>query len=166
MQPETLFLIQTVALAVMFAGLIGLIIPIFPGLLVIWLSILGYGIATGFQWWSALIFVIITLLAIAGSVVDNVLIGAKALQKGASWLSLGVATVAGIAGSLMFPPFGGLPAAVLAVFVFEYTRHRDWQKAVQLTKGMAQGWGIAFVIRFAIGVVMISLWALWAVFLT
>jgi len=107
MQPETLFLIQTVALAVMFAGLIGLIIPIFPGLLVIWLSILGYGIATGFQWWSALIFVIITLLAIAGSVVDNVLIGAKALQKGASWLSLGIATVAGIAGSLMFPPFGG-----------------------------------------------------------
>jgi hypothetical protein len=31
---------------------------------------------------------------------------------------------------------------------------------------MAAGWGIAFVIRFAIGVVMISLWALWAIFLS
>jgi len=166
MQPQTLFVIQTVALAIMFAGLIGLIIPIFPGLLVIWLAILGYGIATGFQWWSWLIFAIITLLAIAGSLIDNVLIGAKALQKGASWLSLGIATVAGIAGSFLFPPFGGLPAAVLAVLVFEYSRQRDWQKAVQLTKGMATGWGIAFVIRFAIGVVMISLWALWAIFLS
>jgi uncharacterized protein YqgC (DUF456 family) len=166
MQPETLFLIQTIALAIMLGGLLGLIIPIFPGLLVIWLAVLGYGIATGFQWWSVLIFVIITLLAVAGSLADNLLIGAKALQKGASWLSLGIATLAGIAGSILFPPFGGLPAAVLAVLVFEYSRHRDWDKAVQLTKGMAAGWGIAFVIRFAIGLTIISLWALWAVFLT
>jgi uncharacterized protein YqgC (DUF456 family) len=166
MQPQTVFLIQTLALTIMFVGLIGLIIPIFPGLLVIWLAILGYGIAIGFEGWSAFIMVIITLLAIAGSLIDNILIGAKALQRGASWLSLGIASVAGIAGSLILPPFGGLPAAVLAVLVFEYTRHRDFKKAIQLTKGMAAGWGIAFVIRFAIGVMMISLWVLWAIFLS
>jgi uncharacterized protein YqgC (DUF456 family) len=98
-----------------------------------------------------------------GSVVDNIFIGAKALQRGGSWWTLAIATAMGVAGSLLFPPLGGLIGALLGAFLFEFIRQRDWRKALQLTGGMAMGCGWAFVVRFLIGVVMIALWFWWAV---
>ncbi len=43
------FLIQWLTLAFMLIGLVGLIIPIFPGLVVIWLAALIYGCRRGLQ---------------------------------------------------------------------------------------------------------------------
>ena len=82
----------------MVVGLVLLIIPIFPGITVIWLAALLYGIVTGFDTLGIVILVLITLGMIAGVTVDNVLMGAGARQGGASWLTIGVALFAGIAG--------------------------------------------------------------------
>ena len=40
-----LFLVQFF----MLVGLIGLVVPVFPGLLIMWLAALGYGIVAGFR---------------------------------------------------------------------------------------------------------------------
>ncbi len=92
----------------MLAGLIGLIVPVFPGLVVMWLAALGYGIAFGFSTPGIVIFVIISLLAIVGSVIDNVLMGVGARTGGASWIAIGIALLAGIIGTILLPPFGGI----------------------------------------------------------
>jgi hypothetical protein len=39
-----------------------------------------------------------TVLMIAGSLIDNVIMGTRARQQGASWVAIGVALVAGRAG--------------------------------------------------------------------
>ncbi len=152
-----------ITLFIMLVGLLGLLVPIFPGIVVIWLAALGYGAAVGFNTAGIIFFVLITLLMLAGTTVDNILIGVGARQGGASWLSLAAALVAGIAGTLLFPPFGGLIATPLAVLLVEFLRSRNLQKTWIAVRGLAVGWGLSFVIRFVIGVVMILFWGAWVV---
>jgi hypothetical protein len=62
---------------------------------------------------------------------------------------------------LFFPPLGGILAAPLAVLILEYLRSRDARQAWNALKGLAAGWGLLFVARFGIGVMMMALWWLW-----
>ena len=146
----------------MLVGLFGLIIPVFPGIVIMWLASLGYGIARGFSTAGIVIFVILTLLMVGGTLVDNVLMGVGARKSGASWLTIGVALAAGVIGTLVFPPFGGIIAAPAAVLLLEFNRVGDWQKAWEALRGLARGWGLSFIARFGIGVVMMVLWWVWA----
>lgn len=152
----------TLTLFFMLVGLIGLIVPIFPGIFVIWLSALGYGVITGFDTLGIVLFIPITLGLVAGVTVDNLLMGAGARRAGASWWSIILGMLAGVAGTLAFPPLGGIVAAPAAILLLEYYRRRDWQQAWRATRGLALGWGLSFLVRFGIGLLMITLWLIWA----
>ena len=91
--------------AVMLVGLFGLVIPIFPGGVVIWLAALVYGLIFGFGDTGGWIFVVITILMIVSAGADNVLMGARARVAGASWRGILIGLSAGIIGTLSFPPF-------------------------------------------------------------
>jgi uncharacterized protein len=145
----------------MLAGLLGLVVPVFPGLVVMWLAALGFGIIHHFDTPGIVIFVLITILMLVGSVIDNFVMGAGARKGGAAWLSIGVALAAGVIFTLIFPPIGGIIAAPLAVLLLEYARRRDWQKAWQALRGLAAGWGLAYAIRLVIGFLMMALWWFW-----
>jgi len=145
----------------MLVGLFGLIVPVFPGLVVMWLAALGYGVASGFSTLGIVLIVIISILMVVGSFADNLLMGAGARKGGASWTTIAVALAAGVIGTLLLPPIGGLIAAPAAVLLLEYSRLRDWQKAMQALRGLATGWGLSFVVRFIIGVIIQLLWWLW-----
>ena len=142
-------------------GLVGLLVPVFPGITVIWLAVLGYGIVSGFGTFGVVIFILITLLMLAGTLVDNLLMGAGARKGGASWITIGVALLAGVIGTILFPPIGGLIAAPLAVFLIEYLRVREIRGAWYALRGLAAGWGLSFFVRFGIGILMMVLWWVW-----
>ncbi|HLA98265.1 MAG TPA: DUF456 domain-containing protein [Anaerolineales bacterium] len=146
---------------IMLVGLFGLLVPVFPGVVVMWLAVLGYGVVTGFEALGTVLFVIITLLMLASTVVDNLFMGMGARKGGASWLSLSVALLAGVLGTLFFPPFGGLIAAPLAVLLLEAYRNKSMEKGWRALRGLAAGWGVSFLVRFGIGVVIMLLWWLW-----
>jgi len=146
----------------MLVGLFGLIVPLFPGMVVIWLAALGYGFAVGFDLLGGILFGVITVLFIVAVTIDNVLMGAKAHREGASWSSLLLGMLAGVLGTIFFPPIGGFIAAPLAILLLEYARQRDWRKALNALRGLAVGWGTAFLVRFFLGGAMIGLWLLWA----
>ena len=154
--------IEVLTLTFMLFGLFGLIIPVVPGLVIIWVAALGYGIAAGFGTLGWIMFAIISLLMVAGSVIDNILMGTQARQSGASWVSIAAALVFGIAGNFVLPVIGGLIAALLALFFAEWIRRKNWRESLKSVRGMAWGCGWAFVIRFIMGVVMIGLWMIWA----
>ncbi len=145
----------------MLLGLFGLIIPVLPGTIIMWLAALGYGIFGGWSTLGWVLFAIITVLAGFGAVADNLLMGAGARRSGASWLSIGVAIIAGIAGTILLPPIGGIIAAPLAILLLEYNRLGDWEKAWQSFRGLATGFGISYVVRAGIGVLIMVLWWLW-----
>ncbi|MFN2282089.1 MAG: DUF456 family protein [Anaerolineales bacterium] len=146
---------------IMAVGLIGMIIPIYPGVVIIWAAALIQGVVTGFATQEIWVLVVITILMIAGTLVDNVLMGGKARQAGASWTSIAGALLAGLAGTFAFPPLGGIIAAPTLLFLLEYARLRDSQAAWGVTKGLLTGWGLSFIARFLIGLAMIIVFVLW-----
>jgi uncharacterized protein YqgC (DUF456 family) len=148
----------------MIVGLFGLVIPIFPGNVVIWVAALVYGLAFGFETLGWIIFAVLTVLMVIAALVDNFLMGAKALEEGATWGSIIAALIAGVVGTFVFPPIGGVIAAPLTLFLMEFWRLGDSEKATKVVKALAFGWGMAFAIRFAIGLLMIGLWGIWAYF--
>jgi len=145
----------------MLVGLTGLIIPIFPGLLVIWLAELGYGLMVGFDTAGWIFFGLSTIFFAAGSVLDNVVMGRQAYKDGASILSILVALIFGILGNLVAPVIGGFIAAILALFLVEWMRRRDWRAAMTATRGWAVGCGWAVITRFIFGLLMIGSWIIW-----
>jgi hypothetical protein len=153
--------LQIVVLVVMVIGLLGLLTTIIPGLTIIWVAALVYFLVTGFNTGSIILFVVLTLLMLGGNLLDNLFMAGGARKTGASWLAVGVALVAGVVGTIAFPPFGGLVAALLGVFLVEYLRLRDVQKALESARGLAAGCGWAVLTRFGVGLVMILAWLLY-----
>lgn len=147
---------------VMVIGLLSLLTFVVPGLTIIWIAILVYGIVTGFTTWTGILFGFITLLMIGGNLIDNVMMGAAAKKSGASWWSIAIALVAGIAGTILLPPFGGILAAAIAILIVEWIRKKDFKEGLKSTGGILTGCGVSGIIRFFIGIVMIALWAIWA----
>src|SRR5215207_663876 len=170
MTPEfELFLqvvLETLTLLALIVGLLGLIVPVFPGLVVMWLGTLVYAIiqnaAGNMTGWKWALFGIITILMITGSIADNLIIARKMRDKYVPWSSILWAFAAGIVASLFFTPIIGLAAAPVGLFLAESTRLKDRDAAVESTKAYMVGWGWAFGARFLIGLVMIGFWMLWA----
>lgn len=159
-------ILETLTLFVMLVGLAGLIVPIFPGLTVMWLATLVYALiqaaAGAMSAWNWAAFAFITLLMIAGNIVDNLIIAAKMREQFIPWSSILLAFAAGIVVSLFFTPLIGLIAAPLGLFLAELQRLKDRTEALKSTKAYMVGWGWAFGVRVAIGLTMTVTWMAWA----
>lgn len=152
-----------VTLFFMLIGLLGLVIPLFPGLMVMWVAALIYGVTVGFNTLGIVIFVIITIVAIAASLADNLLLGAGAHNTGAAWWTILIGMLVGLILTLIWPPIGGIIGTPVTILLLEYLRQKNWRKAFDALKGAVVGWSLAFVVRFAMGILMVVLWAAWAI---
>ena len=56
-----------IAVAFILIGLAGTVVPILPGILLIWLTVLAYAIVDGFEAIGWVAFIVVTLLAIVAS---------------------------------------------------------------------------------------------------
>src|SRR3972149_2476416 len=128
-----------IPLVFMLVGLVGLIIPVFPGLVVIWLAALVFGLVTGFHTLGTVLFVLITLLMLVGAVIDNILMAALARQGGASWVSIILGMVAGLVGTILVPPIGGLIAAPVVILLPGDLRRRGWGESLEGARGPRGG---------------------------
>lgn len=160
------FIAHTLTLFFMLVGLFGLIIPVFPGLTVMWLSTLVFALvqsASGLMpWYDWLLFALITLLMIGGNIVDNIIIASKMRGHEIPWKTIILCYAIGILVSLFLTPLAGLVASPLSLLGLEYLRFRDKKLAFESAKVFMIGWGAAFAARFGIGILMVIFWMLWA----
>jgi uncharacterized protein len=158
--------LETLTLFVLLVGLAGLLIPVFPGLTVMWLGTLVYALiqnaADNMTGWDWFLFAFITLLMLVGNIVDNIIIAAKMRDTYIPWSSILLAFAAGIIASIFFTPLIGLIAAPAGLFLAELNRLKNRDEAVKSTKAYLVGWGWALGVRFLIGFIMIGSWMLWA----
>jgi uncharacterized protein len=159
-------ILETLTLLALIVGLLGLVVPVFPGLVIMWLGTLVYallqsaaGNMTGWKW---AIFGVITVLMIAGSIVDNLIIARKMRDKYVPWSSILFAFAASLVASIFFTPLIGLVAAPVGLYLAESRRLKNNEAAIESTKAYMTGWGWAFGARFLIGLVMIGFWMIWA----
>jgi uncharacterized protein len=157
--------LQTLTLFVLIVGLLGLLIPIFPALVVMWLATLIYALienaAGRMTWVGWTLFALITVLMLFGSVIDNIIIAQKMRGQSIPWSSIGLAFLAGILASIFFTPFVGMAASPLSLYGVEYLRLRDRKLAFTSAKTYMVAWGWSFAAVFGVGVLMILLWLLW-----
>lgn len=158
--------LETFTLFVLLVGLFGLIVPVFPGLTIMWLATLVYALiknaADKMTGWDWVAFVVITLLMIGGNIADNIIIARKMRDHYIPWSSILLAFAASIVASLFFTPLIGLVAAPLGLFLAELRRLKNRDDAIGSTKAYMVGWGWAFGARFIIGLAITGLWMLWA----
>jgi uncharacterized protein len=158
--------LDTFTLFVLIVGLLGLIVPVFPGLTIMWLGTLVYALiensAGNMTGWDWSLFALITLLMIVGNIADNLIIARKMRDKYIPWSSILFAFAASIVASIFFTPLVGLVAAPVGLFLAEIRRLKDRDAAIDSTRAYMIGWGWAFGLRFLIGILMIGFWMLWA----
>lgn len=147
-------------LTAMLVGLVGLLIPIYPGLLIIWLAALIYGIVHGFSTLGFIILGVMTLFLVGGEIVDNLMMAAGARGSNVPWKNILLAMLAALLLTFLHP-LAGLVGAPLTLYLLEFNRLRDKNKALQAVRGLLIGWGLGFATRFGIGLLMILLWGLW-----
>ena len=157
---------EVLTFAVLIFGLLGLLIPVFPGLVVMWIAILVYAIVQAsignMTWVSWLLFALITLLMIGGNISDNIIIAKHVRDKDVPWSSILWSFAAGIVVSLFFTPIMGIIASPVALYLAEWRRLKDKTLAMANTKAWMTGWGWSVAARMGIGAVMIAFWGLWA----
>jgi len=162
----SLVVLQAITLAVLLIGWAGLLVPVFPGLVVMWLATLVYAVlqhtAGRMGWFDWVLFALISLLMVAGSIVDNIIIASKMRGRAVPWRSILLAFLAGLIASAFFTPFVGIAASPLALYAAESARLRDRRLGFESARAYMIAWGWAFTAVFGIGALMILLWLLWA----
>lgn len=146
----------------MVVGLCAVIVPILPGLLIMWAAALAYGFGVGWTPAGIAVMAALTVLAII-SLITSVTVPRKAAaESGASGVAQLGGLVGAIIGAFMIPVIGLFIGGIVGVLLTEYGRNGSWDQAWIATKGTAKGFGVSMLIDIAAGAVMLALWLGWA----
>lgn len=158
-------LVWAVALA-MAVGIVGTVVPLLPGLLLVWAAALAYGLAEGFDTGGAVgavAFGLITLLAVLGAVAGWWVPQRAAGKAGAARTSMALAAVVAIVGFFVIPVVGAIVGGLAGLYVAELQRTGDGEVAWRTTRATVVGFGLATLVQFLVGVAMALVWAGWVV---
>jgi uncharacterized protein YqgC (DUF456 family) len=147
----------------MLVGLIGIVLPVIPGTIVIFLSALIYALIEGFQtvgWPTLLVLGLLTLVATTADIWASS-VGAKV--GGASGWSVVLGLVGGLVGFVLFTLPGAIIGAILGVLLTEILRVGNLRQAFKAGSGWALGWILSTVVQLAIGLIMVAIFVWQAV---
>ena len=147
---------------VMAIGLVGTVVPVLPGLLLIWGAALAYGLAGTFGTTGTIAMAAITLLFLAGTAAKYVLAHRRARVTGAPTGTIAAGAVLGLIGFFVVPVIGFVLGGVLGILFAERHRLNDWGRAWESTRHVLTGFGIGVLVEVGAGLLMIVCWVVWA----
>ena len=138
-------------------GIIGIIIPLIPGIVLIWLAVVTYVWAYGMETIGWASFIIITLIALVTGTSDlwMSLLGAK--TGGASGRSFLFGAIGAIVGSFIVPLIGTIVGYAVGILLGEYQKRGNWDEALRASVGGLAGWGLATVIQLGGGLIILGI---------
>lgn len=145
--------------AVMAVGLVGVVIPVIPGLLLVAAAALVWAIlADGAGPW--IVFGVMVAVLVLGSVAKYVLPSRTLRQAGAPASTLVLGAVGGIVGFFVIPVIGLLVGAVGGIYIAELRRQPDARAAGRSTVATLKAIGIGLLIELLAGVLAVAIWFL------
>ncbi|MDT8306428.1 MAG: DUF456 domain-containing protein [Anaerolineae bacterium] len=159
-------LLQTIsfALAIVFilVGMVGIVLPILPGTLLIWLTVLFFYIAERALGYAAIdpfsLGAITAIALVAGtSELWLPLLGAR--RSGSSRRAMVAGLIGAVVGTFLLPiPLvGTIVGYALGVLMGEYQKHGQWDRAVRASAGGLAGWGVATALQLGAGLLILIL---------
>jgi uncharacterized protein YqgC (DUF456 family) len=149
----------------MLIGLIGIVIPLLPGLLLVWGAVLLWAIeAQSRVGW--LILGIATVLALCGSLLQYLLPGRRMARAGVTTSSIVVGAALAVVGFFVIPVLGAFLGFPLGIYLAERVKlgshARAWPstkqalKAIVLSVGIELLTGLAIATTWVVGVTATS----------
>lgn len=179
-------LLLGITLAVMALGVLGSILPVFPGGPVIFIAALVYGYLTGFEQVGAVALTIIGGLTLLSFAADLWGTAYGTRRGGASWAGTLGGTVGGIVGTVagfLFLGIGAIAGLLLGtlagIFIGEYLRRERlregseenpldprerWRRTRRAAGGAFVGWLISLAAKFALALASVAVFVLALVF--
>ena len=146
----------------MIVGLIGVILPVVPGVGFIWIVVLVYAIAERFATIDPITFAVLTILGAIGLTADLWMSQVGAKVGGASVWSLLAGLVLGAIGAIVglaFLGVGAVPGAIIGaiagVILAEWYKRKDWREAFKAGGGWLIGCTLSGGVQLLIAVLMI-----------
>jgi len=147
----------------MLVGLVGIVVPVLPGLLLVWLAtaLWAYDHPAPPAW---VVFGVSTLIYAAGMVSQYLIPGRRMRQAGVGTWTLLLAVVLAVVGFFVLPVVGALVGFVLGIFLVELSRRHDRVAAWASTKHALKGVALSMGIELAAGSAIVLTWlaGLWA----
>ncbi len=141
----------------MAVGLVGVVIPVIPGLLLVAVAGLGWAIlADGAGPWIVFGFMVVVLAV--GTVAKYVLPSRTLRQAGAPASTLVLGAIGGIVGFFVIPVLGLLVGAVAGIYLGEFRRLSGSRAAGRSTLATLKAIGIGLLIELLAGVFAVAVW--------
>jgi uncharacterized protein YqgC (DUF456 family) len=146
-----------IAAVLVVVGLVGVVVPVLPGLLLVAVGIAVWAVPRGDALAWTVLGVAIAIL-IAGSIAKYLLPGRKLRDAGVAGRTLVLGAVLGIVGFFVVPIVGLFLGFVLGVYLSELARLSNGKKAWASTRKAlaAVGWSIA--IELLAGLLAAGVW--------
>lgn len=148
----------TLCAIAMLVGLVGIVVPILPGLLLSYGAVLVWAIFADAGWGKWLVLGLCTLWGLIGTVVKYAWPGRQLKRAGIPNWTLLAGVGVGIVGFFVIP-FVGLPLGFVAgVWLAEWQRHKDQKQAWTSTVEALKATGLSMLIELAAGVLIAVTW--------
>ncbi|GAA1679705.1 DUF456 domain-containing protein [Fodinicola feengrottensis] len=128
-------------------GIVGIIVPVLPGLVLCWLSVLGWAIFADAGWGKWLVLGIATVWAVLGTVVKFTWPGKQLKESGVPTTTILVGVVLGIVGMFVIPVVGLFVGFILGVFLAEAQRAKSFSGAWPSTVAALKATGLSMLIE-------------------
>lgn len=143
--------------ALMAIGLVGVLFPVLPGLLLVAAAGLVWAImADGAAPW--VVFAAMMLALVAGTVAKYVLPGRSLKQSGAPTSTLVIGGIGAVAGFFLIPVVGLVIGFVAGVYLGELRRLSDGKVAWRSTVVTLKAIGVGILIELAAGMLAVVIW--------
>lgn len=145
--------VSVVTALLMLVGLVGIVVPVLPGLVVVWLAtaLWAYDHPAPSAW---VVFAVSTLLYAAGVVTQYLVPGRRMRRAGVGTWTLLLAVVLAVVGFFLVPVVGAFIGFVGGIFLVELARQRGrgaaWSATRHALTNVALSVGIELVAGFAI----------------
>ena len=134
---DTVALVLAVILFIM--GLIGTVLPVLPGVLLIYAGMVLYGVLTGFAGLDTMFFILQGMAVVLVFSLDYLATAAGSRRFGGSKYAAWGAALGTLLGILLLGPFGILVGPFLGAVTAEIIRGKDPQQAVRIGFGTLVG---------------------------
>jgi uncharacterized protein len=149
--------VEIIVALVLVLGVIGTIVPLLPGLPLMWGAIFVWAITSdaAVRW---PVFAAVTVIAAVGIVAATVLpVRRTAVDR--RWRGTSAAMVVGtVVGFFVIPVIGALIGGPVAIFVVELVRRRDVGQARRSAAGAMKAVGIGVAAQLTAAVLVAGLW--------
>jgi uncharacterized protein len=149
--------------AIMVVGLVGTVVPVMPGLLLMWGAALLYGVLAGFSGVGYVAFGVITVLLAGGTALSYLVPHRAGVRGGVPKASLRLGIAGAVVGFFVIPVLGLPIGGVLGVMAGEYQRLGDWPAAWRTTKTVVVGFLKAALFEVLAGLAILGVWIGWVV---